>query len=93
MNVPALLFLELLNVAGRQLAWAEEPLQALADRLGRSRFDVVDPELGGIATWVSRGLTAYDASYVALAEQLGVPLITKDREMLGRAPGIAVSPA
>lgn len=32
-------------------------------------------------------LTAYDASYVALAEKLGAPLLTRD-ERLARAPGI-----
>lgn len=32
-------------------------------------------------------LTAYDASYVALAERLDVPLVTLDRR-LARAPGI-----
>jgi predicted nucleic acid-binding protein len=31
-------------------------------------------------------LTAYDAMYVALAERLGVPLLTDDAELAG-APG------
>jgi predicted nucleic acid-binding protein len=91
-HVPGLLFLELLNVAGRQLRWAEDRLQELADRLGRSRVDVIDPELGRVANWVARGLTAYDASYVALAEQLGVPLVTADRAILEIAHDIAIRP-
>ncbi len=33
-----------------------------------------------------RNLTAYDATYVALAEALGAPLLTRDRR-LGAAPG------
>ena len=34
-----------------------------------------------------RNLTSYDAWYVALAEQLGCPLVTLDRR-LARAPGV-----
>jgi predicted nucleic acid-binding protein len=88
--VPALIFLELLNVAGRQLGWAADRLSDLVDRLERLRFDVLDPELVGVATWVSRGLTAYDANYVALAEQLQLPLITDDHAVLRLAARIAV---
>ena len=90
MTVPGLLFLELLNVAGRQLRWGTGPLQELADRLQRTRFEVLDPELVAIAQWVARGLTAYDAAYVALAAQLGIPLLTDDRTILEIAPGIAL---
>lgn len=47
------------------------PYRALADR-----------------AWQLRGnLTVYDASYVALAELLAVPLVTLDAR-LGRAPGV-----
>lgn len=34
-----------------------------------------------------RNLTSYDASYVALAEQLGAGLVTLDQR-IGRAPGV-----
>jgi predicted nucleic acid-binding protein len=90
--VPALVFLELLNVAGRQLRWAVDELTELAERIQKSGFDVLEPDLARVATWVARGLTAYDASYVALAEQLDVPLATADRLILELAPRIAVSP-
>jgi predicted nucleic acid-binding protein len=90
--VPALVFLELLNVAGRQLRWAVDELTELADRLQQSGFDVLEPDLARVATWVGRGLTAYDASYVALAEQLDVPLATGDRFILELAPKVAVPP-
>ena len=88
--VPALVFLELLNVAGRELRWAVDELTELADRIQRSGFDVLEPDLARVATWVARGLTAYDASCVALAEQLDVPLATGDRLILELAPGLAV---
>ena len=54
-------------------------------RLGMVRYPVVGM-LGRI--WELRdNLSAYDASYVALAEQLGCALLTADRR-LSRAPGI-----
>ena len=89
-TVPGLLFLELLNVAGRQLRWGTGPLEEFADRLRRTKFEVLDPDLIAIAQWISRGLTAYDAAYVALAAQLGIPLLTDDRTILEIAPGIAL---
>jgi predicted nucleic acid-binding protein len=39
---------------------------------------VRQPSLPGIARWTARGLTAYDACYVALAEERGVQLVTAD---------------
>ncbi len=91
--VPPLLFVELLNVAGRQLRWKERSLHDLADRLGRLHLEVVEPDLARAAPWVARGLTAYDACYVALAEQLGVPLLTFDGQILSTAAQVAVAPS
>jgi predicted nucleic acid-binding protein len=42
-----------------------------------------------IASWTARGLTAYDATYVALAEERGIGLVTNDRQILALAEGIA----
>ena len=65
-----------------EVAWAA--LDAWR-RLGLTRY----PAFSLIRRiWELRGnLSAYDATYVALAESLGCPLLTADSR-LGRAPGV-----
>ena len=72
------------------MRWPGEDLRDLAERLVNMRFEILDPPPPAVAVWVDKGLTAYDACYVALAEQLGVPLVTVDPGLLGLAPGVAV---
>lgn len=84
-----MLFLELLNVAGRRWKWSDGRLARFAAALDDLGFDVGEPELASIAAWTSRGLTAYDSAYVALAENLGLPLITDDELILAVAPEVA----
>lgn len=88
-TVPRLLFLELLNVAARRWSWHEDALIELALGLEDLQFDVADPDLDRVATWAARGLTAYDAAYVALAESRDVDLITDDDRILELAGGVA----
>jgi len=38
----------------------------------------------------TQGLTVYDASYLALAQQLGVPLATLDTELMRAAQAVRV---
>ena len=90
---PPLLFLELLNVAGRRWRWAEAQLLELAGASQDLGFAIREPDLVSVAEWVSRGLSSYDASYVALAEMLGRNLVTGDAEIARAAPSIAVSMA
>ena len=80
--VPPLLFLELLNTAARRWHWSPEQLQRMSNGLETLSFDVREPPLSAVARWAGRGLSAYDASYVALAEALGLVVITTDRQIL-----------
>jgi predicted nucleic acid-binding protein len=89
--VPSIIQLELINVAGRRWGFDEAALLELAESLDAQGFDFQEPELVEVARWTARGLTAYDACYVALAEELGIDLITADDLILTLAPGIAKS--
>jgi predicted nucleic acid-binding protein len=89
-TAPPLLWLEVLNVAGRRWQWPPAELEQLAATLPALGFLIVEPALQAIARWTAQGLTAYDAAYVAVAEQAGLVLVTDDREIQRRAPEIAV---
>lgn len=86
---PSLLFLELLNIAGRRWSWNDDALQELATALDDLAFDIGEPDLPSVASWIVRGLTAYDAAYVALAEQRRLPLVTDDEKILELARDIS----
>jgi predicted nucleic acid-binding protein len=83
---PPLLPLEILNVAGSRWQLEEDALVALAGALDDVGFELVEPPLEAIARWIARGLTAYDAAYVAVAEAAAVKLVTDDDHVLGAAP-------
>lgn len=86
---PSLLVLEIVNVAGRRWSWDEQALTSLSRALVDLGFEFVEPELDSVARWTARGLTAYDAAYVAIAEEAAVPLVTDDNLILSTAPNIA----
>ncbi len=88
---PPLLWLELLNVAARSWAWPLAQLERLAATLPNLGFELLEPELSGVARWTAHGLTAYDAAYVSVAEQVGVKLITDDAEIVRSAPKVATA--
>jgi predicted nucleic acid-binding protein len=87
---PSLLWLEVVNVAARSWGWTAPRLSRLAAALPDLGFETAEPDLGEVARWTAAGLTAYDAAYVALAENLGLPLVTDDAEILRVAPDAAV---
>ena len=87
---PPLLHLEIVNVAGRRWGWDETALVDLAEALGDLGSELIEPDLGRVAHWTAKGLTAYDAAYVALAEAEGLELITDDELVVALAPQVAV---
>jgi predicted nucleic acid-binding protein len=90
-RAPFLLHLEIVNVAGRRWGWNRAALKGLVTSLERLGFELVDPELGRVAAWTARGLTAFDAAYVAVAEAAAVKLATVDERILALAPQVAVA--
>lgn len=90
LHAPHLLDLEVTQVLRRYARsgalTAERGLQALEDLLdlplARYPHDILLPRI-----WELRhSVTAYDAAYLALAEALGVPLVTRDAALAsGRA--------
>jgi predicted nucleic acid-binding protein len=86
---PPLLWLEIVNIAARRWRWSAERLDELARQLPSLGFEILDSELDAVARWAAAGLTAYDATYVAAAEQMGVQLVTDDGGILDIAPDLA----
>ena len=88
---PPLLYLEVVNVAARKWQWQEQALVELVHQLERSGVAFDEPPPVGVARWAARGLTAYDASYLALAEAHECRLVTADSRILERAADIAAA--
>lgn len=89
LHAPELLDLEVLQVLRRYALHEglslERADQAISDleglRLERHRHDLLVPGIWAL----HRNLTAYDAAYVALAELLDAPLLTRDGQLAGSA--------
>ena len=62
-----------------------------ADRLMSGRERAVD-QVAALHAAAAHDLSAYDAQYVALAQDEGVRCVTADARMQRNAPGVAVSP-
>lgn len=90
LTVPSLLFLELLNAAARRWSWDAPAVRQLAADLAGLAFDVSEPAIDAVAEWTARGLTAYDAAYVAVADRLGVRLVSDDERVIAIAPAIVL---
>lgn len=97
-TVPALWPVEITNVLGMAERRGRLAADGVADALALLRslpLDVAVPPMlfeAGIVLALMRRhrLTAYDATYLELALRLGLPLATKDRELLAAAPTAGV---
>ena len=68
-------------------------LTGLLQRIPNFTFIPVDEPLGGLAAEIAAAhqIRGCDAVYVALAQQLGAPLVTLDSEQRQRAPAVVVA--
>lgn len=88
---PSLVMFEASNIIRRhemaELVSADQAAQAHVDLLDLS-IELWPYELLGLRVWeLRKNLSSYDASYVAVAELSGAPLVTLDRR-ISRAPNL-----
>ena len=62
-----------------------------ADIMGDNEYDISIEKILSVAARTS--CSAYDAQYISLAEDLGLPLYTYDKKVLKMAPDIAQRPS
>ena len=67
-------------------AVVEKALLVIRDR------ETLPPNLAVLEAALFFNVSAYDAEYLAVARQLGVPLLTFDRKLQQAAPELAIAP-
>ena len=77
------------RLAGMSVAVAEKILTQAAGLMTPHETAVEAGRVLRLA--VAEKISGYDAHYVALAQKLRLPLVTEDRELLRKFPGVAVS--
>lgn len=92
--VPALLPHELLNVLARYVRRGDiirdEAIRAYRRGLAMVEISVMNPDPIAVLGLAERsGCTTYDAEYVWLAQELDLPFVTADREVVRAFPGTA----
>jgi predicted nucleic acid-binding protein len=78
-----------MQYAGMSLETALAALHLAEEAVGEREYKVSAEKVLELA--MQSGCTAYDCEYVALAMDLGVPLVTTDKQLLRTFPKIAVS--
>lgn len=92
--VPQLALLEVLNALRFSPKAKEEDGQTALEALHDLHLEAKPPEVGllrktNAIAWAYK-ITIYDALYVALAEQVGFPLITADEAMVKKLKGHSI---
>lgn len=75
---------------GMTLRVAQAVMKKAGQVIGPREFSVPDDLVLEVVAHST--LSAYDAEFAVLAKELGVPLVTSDRELLGQAAKVARSP-
>jgi predicted nucleic acid-binding protein len=80
-------------VRGELLEWSDtfRIMTEAESLLAGNEYAVVSGDVLSLAA--SSACSAYDAEFVVLAQELGVPLVTSDKQLLKSFPETAVSPA
>lgn len=90
---PVLLLAEVAGAISRRTGEPDLAGRAveLIQQLATLRLVSIDPPLGRLASRLAadHALRGADAAYVAMAQRLGLPLITLDLEQLPRPPAVA----
>lgn len=84
---------EVLHVAGRKWGFGAADLSGIRSRLSGPVAYQFPPNGDLWCRWIEAGLTSYDASYAALAEEFGLRLATEDRQLLAMVPGASTTRA
>jgi predicted nucleic acid-binding protein len=79
-----------LDIAARKWQFTDAMLEVLARSLVDMGIDVRPVDIHRVASWSGQGLSAYDAAYVAVAEELGAPFLTDDAELIDVATDVAL---
>lgn len=91
--VPDLFYIECTNILWKyvkRLGMAPEDARVMVEQLGQLLLQATPTQLligDALEIALAHDLTAYDAVYVALAQKLGVPLVTADQPLVRSLAG------
>ena len=70
----------------------EQARQIMTSALNAMKDKQIEPSSDKVLELISKSqCTAYDSEFIALAQQIGIPLVTADRQILKSFPETAIS--